>query len=82
MINHVKYFKNLDGVKAHMKGHDFYVQNSKDYKNHLIVEKLPPKVPLGGGEIATIEEVRDKKLNLIIFNRSHLLKITMMELED
>lgn len=39
------------------KTDDFYVQNSKDYKNPLLVERLPPKVPLGGGEIATIDEV-------------------------
>jgi hypothetical protein len=39
------------------KTDDFYVQNSKDYKNPLMVERLPPKVPLGGGEVVTIDEV-------------------------
>jgi hypothetical protein len=39
------------------KTDDFYVQNSKDYKAPLLVERLPPKMPLGGGEIATVDEV-------------------------
>jgi hypothetical protein len=39
------------------KTDDFYVQNSKDYKNPLLVERLPPKVPIGGGEVTTIDEV-------------------------
>ena len=39
------------------KTDDFYVQNSKDYKNPLLVSKLPPKMPLAGGEISTVEEV-------------------------
>ncbi len=40
-----------------MKTDDFYVQNSKDYKNPTLVERLPPKVPIGGGAIETIDEV-------------------------
>jgi hypothetical protein len=41
------------------KTDDFYIQNSKDYKAPILVEKLPPKVPLGAGEIATIDEVNN-----------------------
>jgi hypothetical protein len=39
------------------KTDDFYIQNSKDYKAPILVEKLPPKTPLGAGEITTIDEV-------------------------
>jgi hypothetical protein len=39
------------------KTDDFYVQNSKDYKNPLLVERLPPRVPIGAGEVTSIEEV-------------------------
>lgn len=41
-----------------MKVDDFYIQNSKDFKPPQYVEKLPPKQPLGGGEVVTIDEVR------------------------
>jgi len=47
------------------KTDDFYVQNSKDYKNPLLVERLPPKLPLGGGEIATVDEVNRKNRKFI-----------------
>ena len=40
-----------------VKTNDFYVQNSKDFKNPLLVEKLPPKTPLTGGTIETIDEL-------------------------
>jgi hypothetical protein len=40
-----------------MKTDDIYVQNSKDYKAPLLVERLPPKVPFTTGEIQTIDEV-------------------------
>jgi len=39
------------------KTDDFYIQNSKDYKAPTLVERLPPKVPLGGGAIETVDEV-------------------------
>jgi len=41
-----------------MKVDDFYIQNSKDYKPPQYVAKLPPKQPLGGGDVVTIDEVR------------------------
>src|SRR5690349_15177299 len=39
------------------KTNDFYVQNSKEFKNVLLVEKLPPKVPMGGGAAETVDEI-------------------------
>jgi hypothetical protein len=47
-----------------MKTDDYYVNNSKDYKPPQYVERLPPRVPIGGGEAITIDEVNKKiKLN-------------------
>jgi hypothetical protein len=48
------------GLAKEKKTDDFYVQNSKDYKPPIYVERLPPKVPLGGGVIETIDEVKIK----------------------
>jgi len=36
---------------------DFHVQNSQD-KPSQFVEKMPPKLPIGGGEAVFIDEVR------------------------
>lgn len=45
------------GLAKEMKVDDFYVQNSKDFKPPQYVDKLPPKQPIGGGEVVTIDEV-------------------------
>ena len=40
-----------------MKTDDFYLQNSKDYRQPQIVEKLPPKTNLNTGPAETVDEV-------------------------
>ncbi len=48
------------------KTDDFYMQNSKDYKNPVMVETLPPRTNLNSGAIETIEEVIIYHLLLIL----------------
>lgn len=48
------------GLAKEMKVDDFYIQNSKDFKPPQYVERLPPKIPISGGEAVTIDEVKIK----------------------
>lgn len=45
------------GLAKELKTDDFYVQNSKDFKNVEYVEKLPPRKPIAEGVVETVEEV-------------------------
>ena len=45
------------GLAKALKQDDYYVQNSKDFKNPAIVQKLPAKQPIERGRIETVEEV-------------------------
>lgn len=53
------------GLAKEMKTNDFYVTNSKDFKNPLLVERLPARIPIGGGTVETVDEVYNPFINNI-----------------
>jgi hypothetical protein len=47
------------GLANSMKMDQFFVDNQKDFKPPQIVEKLPPRALLTGGNVETVEEVNN-----------------------
>jgi len=45
------------GLANKMKLDQVYIENSRDYKNPLLVAVLPPRAPISDNQIETVEEV-------------------------